>query len=162
MTINWKAIAQSPGYKSLKARYITDVQKANRDWQRFGRKPMRDKAEFRKQFKRIIDRAINHSLYTGEPIESILERWETEQGYCWWMNYRLPAAMGRDHPCVKPTKPITYWRREKTRVRKEIYLARRAHLLNTTSKRIKKRWGKRKKELQRKYGRNWMRKKSVS
>lgn len=84
--IDWKKVSKSPGYRSLKTAYINDVQDANRTRQR-GHKPMRGKAEFRKQFTKIINAAIRFSVRTGEPLESVLNRWETKRGRVWWMNY---------------------------------------------------------------------------
>lgn len=49
MKIDWKHLASTPGYISLKKAYIYDVVEANQQRQR-GYKPMRDKAEFLKHF----------------------------------------------------------------------------------------------------------------
>lgn len=157
MNINWKIIAQSPGYKSLQAKYVEDVQAANSKRQ-LGRRPMRDKEEFRKQFNKIINRAINHAYHLNTTVDAILNEWESKRT-CWWMNYNLPSPLGRDHPCVKPPTKKYWWRQEKARYskrRKKQMYARRAQLLGTESKREKPRWRKRDKELQQQYGRGWL------
>ena len=83
--INWKKVAASPGYKSLKAAYIKDVQ-GNQRYIRRGQRPMRDKAEFYRHFKWVISRAMYYAHLYKRPIESILNHWEEHRTY-WWLNY---------------------------------------------------------------------------
>ena len=54
--INWKHLATTAGYISLRKAYEKDTQSVNNQLQR-GQHPMRDKAEFRKHFIAIIRRA---------------------------------------------------------------------------------------------------------
>jgi hypothetical protein len=84
--INWKHVATTPGYKSLKAAYIKDVQEA--EWYRikFKQKPMREKAEFLKKFKWVIGRAMHYAHTYNRPIEDILWSWESDRKG-WWLNY---------------------------------------------------------------------------
>jgi len=79
-TINWKEISACPGYKSLKAAYIEDVQEAALEIRK-GRKPMRDKAEFYKHFRKIISMAFNHAHYTGESVIDLLNKWEKTENH---------------------------------------------------------------------------------
>ena len=55
MKINWKHLAATPGYKSLKAAMIHDIQNDINDGRRLNRKPFRDKHEFRKLFHWVIN-----------------------------------------------------------------------------------------------------------
>lgn len=100
MKIDWKTVAQSDGYKALKAQYIRDVKDAARDIER-GRRPMRDKEEFRRLFIKLIGRATNNSLRTGIPIEDILAHWAKKCGNTWWLNgyyfvTKLPSGKPRN------------------------------------------------------------------
>lgn len=83
--INWKHLATTKGYKSLKAAYIHDVRDAVARKQKFGR-AMRDKAEFLKLFNWVINRAKHYSHHTGKPIDIILNEWEEKRTY-WWLNF---------------------------------------------------------------------------
>lgn len=81
MKINWKQVAQSPGYKSLKAAYIKDVKEsASR------KNPMRGKAEYLELFNWVINRAKYYAHHTGMSIEDVLLGWESKRNY-WWLNY---------------------------------------------------------------------------
>lgn len=84
MIINWKHLATTPGYKSLKAAYIRDVKDAADDVAR-GRRPMRDKAVFLRHFNWVINRAKHYAHRTGKSIEDILNEWE-EKRTDWWLN----------------------------------------------------------------------------
>lgn len=86
MKINWKKVAASPGYKSLKAAYIKDVQEFQQYEGRFGQKPMRDKEDFLRKFKWVIGRAMHYAYATESSIEFILNHWEEKRNY-WWLNY---------------------------------------------------------------------------
>lgn len=87
MIIDWKKVCQSPGYKSLKAAYVRDVQESERHKARFKNKPMREKKEFLRKFRWVICRATHYAAKTGSPIEEILNKWESERSCCWWLNY---------------------------------------------------------------------------
>lgn len=85
MKINWKEVAASSGYQSLKAAYIKDVTEAARDLSN-GRKPMRNKEEFLKQFNWVINRAKHYAYHRNTTIDVILDEWEEGRSY-WWLNY---------------------------------------------------------------------------
>jgi hypothetical protein len=86
MKIDWKHVATTPGYKSLKAAYIRDVQEAETYRNRFGRRPMREKEEFLHKFIWVIARAKHYAYKYERPIESILDHWEEKRTY-WWLNF---------------------------------------------------------------------------
>ncbi len=83
--INWKHLASTTGYKSLKAAMIVDIQDANKSRQR-GYRPMRDKAEFYIQFRKIIRHATRYANFHEVPVHEVLDKWEEQRGQ-WWMNY---------------------------------------------------------------------------
>lgn len=80
MKINWKIVAASPGYKSLKAKYIQDAQDAG-----ITKRPMRKKTELLKHFKWIIARATHHAYMHNVTLDVILNKWEEGKDY-WWLN----------------------------------------------------------------------------
>ena len=94
--INWKHVAKSPGYKSLKAAYIRDVKNSTES----KRRSMRDKAEFLRKFQWVIARATHYAYKHNVRIEVILNEWEAARNY-WWLNYY--------QDCMQPKirKPIT-------------------------------------------------------
>ena len=75
--INWKYVATTKGYKSLKAAYIHDIQKNNQ---------IRTKAEFLQHFYWVIGRAKHYAHNRNIPIEVVLNHWEKKRTY-WWLNY---------------------------------------------------------------------------
>lgn len=79
--INWKHLATTPGYKSLKAAYVADVEKDAKST-----RSMRDKAEFLKLFREVIGRAKHYAHYTGKAVFEVLNEWEDERTY-WWLNF---------------------------------------------------------------------------
>ena len=85
MKINWKYVATTEGYKSLKAAYIQDVQKATESKIRFGR-AMRDKAEFLKKFNWVIARATYYAYHEKTTIDNVLDYWEAKRTM-WWFGY---------------------------------------------------------------------------
>lgn len=85
MKIDWKHLATMPGYRSLKAAYIRDVQTATRS-----ARPMRDKAEFLHKFIWVISRAKHYAQHFQVPIENVLDNWELNRDY-WWLNYYQEA-----------------------------------------------------------------------
>lgn len=99
MNIDWKVVSQSDGYKSLKAAYERDVQDAHKELQR-GRRPMRDKQEFRKLFDWVISRAIHYAYHKQTTVDVILNQWEADRDY-WWLNYyqesRQPWLVKSEH-----------------------------------------------------------------
>lgn len=89
--INWKHLATTPGYMSLKAVYIHDVQGAARQ-----RNPMRQKEEFLRKFQWVINRAKHYAHCTGKSIEIILNEWEEKRDY-WWLNYYQDGRQPKFH-----------------------------------------------------------------
>lgn len=88
--INWKLVAACDGYRSLRKAYERDVQKANKSRQR-GHRPMRDKAEFTRQFRFVINRALHYAHYWNqgdltEALIHVLNSWERKRGY-WWLGF---------------------------------------------------------------------------
>ena len=88
--INWKQVARSPGYISLKRAYMHDVKKDGDTKVRLGRSPMRSKETLYAKFQWVIKRAQHYAHATGEPIEKVLNRWEAGRDY-WWLNYYQEA-----------------------------------------------------------------------
>lgn len=113
MKIDWKAVSQSVGYRSLKKAYIKDVVDAAKH-----KHPMRKKQEFLKLFGWVIARAKHYSVRTGATFESVLEHMEKGRDY-WWLNYyqgsrqpKLPSGKPRN---VKPANAETYYRKDSKR-----------------------------------------------
>ena len=76
MKINWKQLAKSSGYKSLKAAYIKSAMQAGRS-----ANPMRDKKELYANFQWVINRAKHYADHLNRSIESILNEWEEKRTY---------------------------------------------------------------------------------
>lgn len=95
MKINWKKVAASKGYKSLKAAYEKDVQDAHRTIDK-GSRPMRNKETFRKHFQWVIERAKHYANHYGVPLEYILYKWEEERDY-WWLNFYQDSRQPKFH-----------------------------------------------------------------
>jgi hypothetical protein len=85
MTLDWKEISQSEGYRSLKAAYTRDVQECNKSVQREHR-PMRKKAEFFEKFQWVVSRAIHYAHHQSRSVSEVLTEWEAKRRY-WWLNY---------------------------------------------------------------------------
>ena len=83
--IDWKQVAKSPGYISLKEAYIKNVQE-NQLYINRGQRPMRDKAEFLRHFKWVIGRAMYYAHKYDCSITSVLYEWESRRDY-WWLNF---------------------------------------------------------------------------
>jgi hypothetical protein len=91
MKIDWKYLAATPGYKSLKAAYIEDVKKASKQ-----SRPMRCKDDFLSKFQWVINRAKHYAYHTGRSVESILNEWEDTRNY-WWLNYYQNSHQPKFH-----------------------------------------------------------------
>jgi len=91
MCIDWKQLAQSAGYKSLKATYIKAAQSAGKR-----KNPMRKKDELLKHFNWVICRVKHYAYYTGKSAEEILNDWEVKRTYC-WLNYYQDCAQPKFH-----------------------------------------------------------------
>lgn len=110
MKIDWKALSQSTGYRSLKAAYTRDCAKAGKS-----SSPMRKKAESLKLFNWVIARAKHYSVRTGTSLESVLIGMEQGRDY-WWLNYyqdckqpKLPSGKPRN---VQYMRHETYLRKQ--------------------------------------------------
>lgn len=126
MQINWKDVAASPGYKSLKAAMIKDIQEASRDIQR-GRRPMRGKAEFYKHFRWVIARAINYANFYCLPVQFFLNEWEIKRTYQWWFGYYQECNQPKCHTqtmYVKPQNIRTYYKKDKWMKRDPIHASK--------------------------------------
>ena len=77
MDIDWKYVANTVGYKSLKAAYVSDVTE---------RRKSRSKAEYLRKFNWVIARAKHYAYHTNTAIEVVLYNWESKRTY-WWLNY---------------------------------------------------------------------------
>ena len=95
--LNWKVIAASKGYKSLKAAYVQDVQDVQKQI-RLGRTPHRTKKTFRRHFTQAIGFAMKYSNKWGIPIEKVLLHWETVRGYQWWLNFYQDRWLSHNKP----------------------------------------------------------------
>jgi len=73
MKINWKELAKSKGYKSLKMNISDTAIFSN-------------KKEDYKKFQWVINRAKHYANYTELSIETILDSWESKRSYS-WVNY---------------------------------------------------------------------------
>lgn len=92
MVIDWKHLATTPGYRSLKAAYIHDVERSARE-----RFPMRDKDVFLRKFRWVIGRAQHYAHILNVPIEEVLNRWEENRTY-WWLNYYQDSHQPKCNP----------------------------------------------------------------
>lgn len=110
MKINWKEVAQTEGYISLKKQYARAVHDAGSR-----RNPMRDKAELLKHFNWIIGRAEHYAHKQGKGIEVILAEWESHRTYC-WLNYyqecRQPKLATGKPRNVKPRLQVNYLKKQ--------------------------------------------------
>ena len=88
MQIDWKYLATTPGYISLKATYVKAVQDAETHRRRFKSKPMRDKEEYLTHFNWIIGRAKHYAKHRACSLEAVLNEWEAKRDYCWLNNYQ--------------------------------------------------------------------------
>lgn len=100
MKIDWKHLATTEGYKSLKAAYVHDVEEAAKQTH-----PMRKKAVFLKLFNWVISRAKHYSHHTGKPIDEILDGWEKGRKY-WWLNYYQSSKQPKFHSGSKKSMGV--------------------------------------------------------
>lgn len=96
MKVDWKKVAASAGYISLKAAYIKDVKKDQDAALRHGCRPFRSKEEFRRKFKWVIGRAVHYAHIYNRPVESFLWMWESDRDY-WWLNYYQEGRQPKKH-----------------------------------------------------------------
>lgn len=89
--INWKHLATTPGYISLKKAYASYVVN-KRSWQ--------SKGELYRKFQWVIGRAKHYAHHTGKSIEEILNEWEEKRTYC-WVNYYQNGCQPKFHSKAK-------------------------------------------------------------
>ena len=78
MKIDWKKVSKSPGYISIKDKYIYDASKGNTG---------RSKQELYRHFKWIISRAKHYAYTKNVDIEVILNYWASDSNRdYWWLN----------------------------------------------------------------------------
>jgi len=82
MKIDWKHLSTTPGYRSLKAAYIKDVDRAGRR-----KNLIRDKKEFLQKFIWVIGRAQHHAYRSGLSLEFVLNSWEQDRKNYWWFGH---------------------------------------------------------------------------
>lgn len=85
MKINWKEVAQSPGYKSLKQAVI-DEHNRGAMFKRRGCSNYGHGNRYQEKFKFAISRATHYAYKRGVPLEVILNEWEEKRTYN-FMNY---------------------------------------------------------------------------
>lgn len=88
MQINWKELAQTKGYKSLKAAYIKDVMERNESF--------RSKNEYLRKFNWVISRAKHYAYHNGKSVAEVLDDWEEKRSY-WWLNFYQDSSQPRFH-----------------------------------------------------------------
>lgn len=93
--IDWKALSKSEGYRSLKDTVIGDIQRKRQ----FGTKD-----DLWRKFRAVIRMAMNVSHFKGEPVESILNRWEKARTYN-WVNYYAQHNFIKLGVMRKPAQP---------------------------------------------------------
>lgn len=78
MKIDWKKLAKTEGYKSLKAAYIKSVKREG------------SKGRFLRKFYWVVNRAKNYSHSTKIPVDVVLTEWEKNRSYGWLNYYSNP------------------------------------------------------------------------
>ena len=133
--INWKYLATTPGYKSLKTAYIHDLQKG---WP--------NKKELYKKFRWVIDRAKHHAYYKGISISTILNFWENNRDY-WWLTFYQDSNQPKIHSNSKKNSGIkgirkyykaTHWNTPQERKHRMCKLIQEKQQKESTKQ--KKRW----------------------
>ena len=77
MKIDWKQLAASEGYISLKKCYIDDEVSG---------RTFSNKKQLYAKFQWVLNRAKYYSYWLGVSMETVLNDWEEKRDY-WWMNY---------------------------------------------------------------------------
>ena len=93
MKIDWKHLAKTEGYKSLKTAFI----KQNKS------DSLRNKQEYYQRFQWVINRAKHYAIKMGVTLESVLNNWEHNRDYGvlnYYQNSRQPKI--RVHKVLKP------------------------------------------------------------
>lgn len=79
MKINWKEVAKSPGYLSLK-KTIAD------EWNRCNGYSRAGDSRYKPLFRWVIARATHYAHYYNEPLQDVLNEWEELRTYS-FLNY---------------------------------------------------------------------------
>ena len=154
MKIDWKHLATTFGYKSLKQAVVEN----------FSKLKYRNKKESYKLFRYVINRAQHYAHVQGLPVEEILTLWEEARGQRWILavypgdrhsnNY---PRLDPKSPTVKPTKPKNYYKKNSwisqdpaNKKKRSLEAIMRQQKLNSKRKGKKARWPKQRKEWQRK------------
>ena len=89
MKIDWKHLATTEGYKSLKNDVIRDIK---------SKRTFNSKENLWNRFHWIINRAKHYAHETGLTIENILNQWEAKRNY-WWVNYYQESNFQKLRSC---------------------------------------------------------------
>lgn len=162
MKVDWKKVAASPGYKSLKAAYIDSVQDSEKFSRKHNRNAMRVKKEYLDRFNWIINRAKHYAHIQGVTLDIILNQLEEKRQYGWFNyydNYNQPkvyAPTSRKRAginAIRKAEKSSRWGHHKKfskhRVCNEIM---RLDRLRVKDSKRKPRWHKRMKEFRKKCG----------
>ena len=89
MKIDWKIVAQSPGYESLKKTIADEWNQRNK----YGRK---GDNRYKPKFKWVIARAQHYAYHLNKPLQDILNEWEEKRTYN-FLNYYQEQKFPRLH-----------------------------------------------------------------
>lgn len=109
MKTDWKVVAQSPGYQSLKQSY--------QQTQKYSARFKDNSSELTrqtKQFHWIIYRAKHYAYHLNTSIEDVLNGWEANRTYNWrsyYSDHRFPK-LGKTALTVKPMQMLNYFRKD--------------------------------------------------
>ena len=151
MKIDWKEVAKSPGYLSMKAA-VADEAKRVAKW---GRKPDERYAE---SFRFAISRGTHYAIKRGVTLDVILNQWEEKRSYC-FLNYysnhnfpKLSRKVLKPHSISKILKVEKKWRSPSIPHEYKLWFKRKAQLIKSAvmTKRTgkKARWEKWRKEYE--------------
>lgn len=127
MKIDWKAVAASPGYKSIKAALIADLNR---------KRPHRSKEANIKLFHWVICRAKHYANYENTTLEEILNRWETKRKEVqanWWFGYYSDFKQPRYRKKTFTRNLVKYHKKQKPygrdgiRKKRELLLSQLKH-----------------------------------
>lgn len=143
--IDWKHLATTEGYISLKKAYIHDVQHSR----------SRSKAEYYRKFRAIICKAQALAVYENRPLHEVLTEWESNR-HMWWFgcyNGTTRFQKPRTKNSLKPygiasfRKSLKRWHSSKQEIKHRVCAEiQRTH--EKTCTKLKPRWtAKQKREL---------------
>ncbi len=120
MKIDWKHIATTPGYKSLKASYIDDVVSG---------RSFDSKEQLYVIFLDIIGRAKHYAHCKGVTVDVILNEWESKRDY-WWINYYQYSNRPKKHSNSLKPVGIRGIRKNLRKVYGHTDIGRKHHMCN--------------------------------